>query len=352
MQGVIRSMFVLFSLGFFTVASAQLPLEIRVDRYLVLTEKYMGEKDYESAFNVMKKIIALQKEHSLTLPHEFHFKYASVALSAGHVWIALESVKKYLSATGKEGQFYKEALALLNKAEQMLPLEPEMVVIPAGHFQMGCVSGINCATDEKPVHEVKIASFELSKYEVTFEEYDAFTDATGRERADDEGWGRGQRPVINVSWYDAMAYAAWLSKQTGKTYRLPTEAEWEYAARSGTTTVYSWGNDAGVNRANCNGCGSQWDNEKTAPVGSFESNGWGLYDMHGNVREWVQDCLNASYEGAPTDGSAWGSGDCSHRIVRGGSWTWGPMDMRSAYRFRNTTNTRYKMLGFRVTRDL
>ena len=190
---------------------------------------------------------------------------------------------------------------------------PEMVVIPAGSFKMGCVSGIDCYDNEKPVREVKIDSFALSKYEVTFEEFDAFLRATQHRKflTDDEDWGRGRRPVIHVTWYDASAYAAWLSSQTGKRYRLPTEAEWEYAARAETETMYSWGNDIDVNRANCDGCAGQWDNAKTAPVGSFEANGWGLHDMHGNVREWVQDCWNESYEGAPTDGSAWRSGICS-----------------------------------------
>ena len=229
---------------------------------------------------------------------------------------------------------------------------PEMVVIPAGSFKMGCVSGIDCKEDEKPVHEVMIDSFALSKYEVTFEEYDAFTDATGRERADDSGWGRSRRPVIYVSWYDASAYAAWLSSQTGKRYRLPSEAEWEYAARAGTETVYSWGNSIDVNRTNCNGCASLWDTRGTAPVGSFAPNGWGLHDMHGNVREWVQDCWNESYEGAPTDGSAWLSRDCYERVVRGGSWFWGPWKLRSAYRNDNSIDTQYQMLGFRVARDL
>ena len=322
-----------------------------VDKHLIQIEQLHAAKSYVGAFIVMEKILALQKEHNLTLPDEFHFKYARVALSADSIKIALESVKKYLAATGKEGQFYQEALALLNEAEQMLPLEPEMVVIPAGHFQMGCVSGINCGSDEKPVHEVKIASFALSKYEVTFEEYDAFTDATGRERADDRGWGRGQRPVINVSWYDAMAYAAWLSKQTGKTYRLPSEAEWEYAARAGTTTKYSWGNEIGINRANCDGCGSQWDDKMTAPVGSFEANSWGLYDMHGNVWEWVQDCWNKNYEGAPADGSAWTPGDCSGRVLRGGSWYTDPGSLRSAIRFSYTTGFRFSGFGFRVLRS-
>ncbi len=229
---------------------------------------------------------------------------------------------------------------------------PEMVVIPSGSFKMGCVSGINCNDDEKPVHEVKIDSFALSKYEVTFEEYDAFTDATGRERAGDGGWGRGRRPVISVSWYDAMMYAEWLSEQTGDRYRLPSEAEWEYAARAGSTTVYSWGNEIGRNRANCDGCGSVWGGERSALVGSFSANKWGLHDMHGNVIEWVLDCWNKYYEGAPTDGFAWLSGDCSKRVVRGGAWTFVPSVLRSADRSWRTTDFRSYYNGFRVVRDL
>ena len=226
---------------------------------------------------------------------------------------------------------------------------PEMVTIPAGSFRMGCVSGRGCNDKEKPVHSVRIESFELSKYEVTFKEYNAFTDATGRERADDEGWDR--RPVIYVSWHDAVAYTQWLSSQTGETYRLPSEAEWEYAARAGSTMQYSWGNNIGVNRANCYACGSQWDGEKTAPVGSFSANSWGLHDMHGNVWEWVQDCWNSNYEGAPADGSAWESGDCSYRVLRGGSWGYDTWSLRSAHRNGNTTGYRINGLGFRVARS-
>ena len=271
MQGVISSIFVLFSLGFFTVASAQLPPEIMVDKHLLEAEQLIEKKDYVGAFKQMNQIVGLQKEHNLTLPEAFLFKYAQVALKAGSLRTTLDAVQKYLVTAGKKGQFYKEALALLNKAEQaaqITPLEPEMVVIRSGRFRMGCVSGIDCYGNEVPVHVVSISSFEMSKYEVTFVEYDRFTKATGRERADDEGWGRGRRPVINVSWYDASAYVAWLSSQTGKHYRLPSEAEWEYAARAGSTTAYSWGNEIGVNRANCDGCGTvggilrrqlQWD---------------------------------------------------------------------------------------------
>ncbi len=117
--------------------------------------------------------------------------------------------------------------------------------------------------------------------------------------------------MINVSWTDAVAYTEWLSAQLGERYRLPSEAEWEYASRAGSTKKYSWGNEIGRNRANCDGCGSQWDNRMTAPVGSFSPNAWGLHDMHGNVWEWVQDCWNSRYQGAPADGSAWESGDCA-----------------------------------------
>ena len=220
---------------------------------------------------------------------------------------------------------------------------PEMVVIPAGSFKMGS----NQVSFGDPVHEVKIDSFALSKYEVTFEEYDAFTDATGRERADDEGWGRG-RPVINVSWYDAMMYAEWLSEQTGDRYRLPSEAEWEYTARAGSTTKYSWGNEIGRNRANCKGCGSVWGGERSALVGSFSANKWGLHDMHGNVIEWVLDCWNEYYEGAPTDGFAWLSGDCSKRVVRGGSWNARPGSLHSANRGFVDISNRMRWVGFRV----
>ena len=230
---------------------------------------------------------------------------------------------------------------------------PEMVVIPAGSFLMGCVSGRDCDMYKRdvPVHRVRIASFELSQYEVTFEEYDAFTDATGRRRTDDEGWGRGRRPVINVSWHDAVAYTQWLSSQTGEHYRLPSEAEWEYAARAGSTTKYSWGNDIGHNRANCGGCGSQRDGRQTAPVGSFSANSWGLHDMHGNVAEWVQDCWNDNYRGAPTDGSAWESGECFLRVLRGGSWLIDPWELRSSNRLRDTNGDRNSYNGFRVVRS-
>ena len=225
---------------------------------------------------------------------------------------------------------------------------PEMVVIPAGRFRMGCVSGLECVDWEHPVHDVTIPqAFAVSKYEVTFEDYDRYTYPN---RVDDEGWGRGKGRVINVSWNDAQDYVEWLSAQTGHTYRLLSEAEWEYVARAGSSTVYSWGNDIGSNRANCVGCGSLWDDSATAPVGSFPPNAFGVHDMHGNVNEWVEDCWNGSYSGAPSDGSAWRSGDCSMRVLRGGSWGY-RNTLRSANRMRGPGQGALN-IGFRVARTL
>ena len=225
--------------------------------------------------------------------------------------------------------------------------------IPAGSFRMGDIQG-GGDSDEKPVHRVRIKAFLLGKTEVTFAQWDACVAAGGcSRRPSDEGWGRGSRPVINVSWKDITEqFIPWLNKVTGKRYRLPTEAEWEYAARAGSETKYSWGNSIGRNKANCNGCGSRWDNSKTAPVASFAANAFGLYDMHGNLWEWTQDCWNGSYKGAPSDGTAWLSGKCSRRVLRGGSWGLNPDLLRSAYRGGNTAGSRYYSYGFRVSRTL
>ena len=230
---------------------------------------------------------------------------------------------------------------------------PKMVVVLAGRFRMGDLAG-DGDDDKRPVHDVTVAApFAVGKYEVTFAEWDACVAAGGcTHRPDDEGWGRGTRPVINVSWEDAQEYVRWLSRKTGKSYRLLSEAEWEYVARAGSTTKYPWGDDIGTNKANCDGCGSQWDNKRTAPVGSFEPNAFGLFDTVGNVREWVKDCLNENYNGAPGDGSAWTSGDCNQHVLRGGSWFNRPRFVRSAIRSRNDTGFREYINGFRVARTL
>ena len=233
---------------------------------------------------------------------------------------------------------------------------PEMVVVPAGDFMMGSPTNEEGRTNsEGPQHEVTIAApFAVSKFEVTFDEWDACaTYGDCDPRILDNGFGRGRKPVINLSWYEAQRYAAWLSKMTGKSYRLLSEAEWEYAARAGTETPYPWGDKIGESKANCLGCGSEWDGKQTAPVGSFAANAFGLHDMHGNVWEWVEDCYHADYVGAPQNGSAWtAGGDCAARNLRGGGWNDSPDDLRSARRGRGRTFIQSNNLGFRVARTL
>ena len=251
-------------------------------------------------------------------------------------------------------------LIMVEKAEQSLEefkssidstLLQNMKSIPSGTFTMGCSAGDGeCRDDEKPTRQVVINSFKLMATEVTFAMWDACVTAGGcNHRPEDEGWGRGNRPVINVSYNDiTQQFIPWLNRTTGQTFRLPSEAEWEYAARAGSTTKYSWGNNIGSNNANCDGCGSQWDSSKTAPVKSFSPNTYGLYDMHGNAWEWVQDCLSFSYQGAPRDGKAWESGDCSLRMLRGGSWLLNPRDLRVSYRNANMASHRARVFGFRL----
>jgi len=213
---------------------------------------------------------------------------------------------------------------------------PEMVVIPAGSFTMGSSDG---ADDEKPPHKVTIAKpFAVGKFEVTFAEWEACVSGGGcrsNRAPKDSSWGKERRPVINVNWTDAQEYVTWLSKKTGNTYRLLSEAEWEYAARAGTTTTYSWGDGIGKGNANCAGCGSEWDNKQTAPVGSFKPNAFGLYDIHGNVWEWCED--------------AYGSSD---RLLRGGSWFNAPDDLRSAKSSIGLLDLRSDVIGFRLARTL
>jgi formylglycine-generating enzyme required for sulfatase activity len=225
---------------------------------------------------------------------------------------------------------------------------PELVVIPPGKFLMGSVSG---SADERPQHQVTIdRPFAASKFSVTFNDWDACVAYGDCAPRSDSGWGRGQQPVINVSWNDAQRYAAWLSRITGKAYRLLTEAEWEYIARAGTNTTYSFGNDEKIlgeyawyvanseNRANA--------------VGQKRANAFGLYDMQGNVWEWVEDCYHESYAQAPTDGSAWTSGDCNRRVIRGGSWSDPARRLDSASRNWFSPYGSNNNLGFRIGRTL
>lgn len=256
---------------------------------------------------------------------------------------------------------------------------PQMTVVPAGTFTMGSPEGEEFrGAEEGPLHPVSIgAPFAVGVYEITFAEWDACIRAGGcRYTPADRRWGRGRRPVINVSWQDAQAYVSWLSGLTGRRYRLLSEAEWEYVARAGTVTSRYWGESVSDQCRYANGAGGAFrglgrafrglrftrrgeadgpcsdDYGSTAPVGSFAPNAFGLYDVLGNVSEWTQDCWNDSYRGAPTDGRARESGDCDRRVLRGGSWDINPWFLRSANRFRNTPVSRDRYYGFRVARTL
>jgi formylglycine-generating enzyme required for sulfatase activity len=243
-------------------------------------------------------------------------------------------------------------------------LGPEMVVVPTGRFMMGALRGDEAgrSSDEGPVHEVHILRpFAVSKYPITFEEWDSAVTAGGcnGHKPDDEGWGRGRRPVINVNWEDAKAYVAWLSQKTGKDYRLLSEAEWEYVARAGTTTPFWLGESISTDKANYDGSLASGEGrkdiyrQKTVPVYEFEPNPWGLQQVHGNVWEWVEDPWRKNYEGAPSDGSVWQGGDTSFRVCRGGSWNLSlPQNLRSACRYRFHPHFRNWALGFRVARTL
>lgn len=223
----------------------------------------------------------------------------------------------------------------------------EFVAIPTGSFVMGD----NADMFAQPEHEVTVKAFLLGRFEVTFAQYLQFCKATGRSIPADEGWGMNNRPVINVSWQDAVDFTKWLSKKTGRTFRLPSESEWEYAARGKTTTNYPWGNEIGVKQANCFDCGSEWDGKMTAPVGSFPPNGFGLFDMIGNVYEWCLDRISKrKYEGAPVDGSAQelAEGTRMDRINRGGSWKYPSGELTVFRRCWDEAASRTNYLGFRV----
>ncbi len=226
-----------------------------------------------------------------------------------------------------------------------------MVKIPGGSFQMGGAASA-LSPDERPRRMVTVKPFAMSKYEITFAQYDLFAKATRRKRPDGKDWDRATHPVVNVSWDDAYQYTLWLSKQTGRKYRLPTEAEWEYAARAGTKTTYWWGYRIGKENAHCFDCKSGLHPRKPAKVGLFKPNPVGVYDSAGNVWEWVHDCYHPNYRGAPDDGSLWEGGDCTRRVARGGSYSSASTSLRSAKREKFVSDKGYDDVGIRLVREL
>jgi formylglycine-generating enzyme required for sulfatase activity/class 3 adenylate cyclase len=222
-------------------------------------------------------------------------------------------------------------------------VEPEMVSLPAGTLTMGS----NDDLTERPVHRVAINAFAIGKFPITVHEWQSCVAANACKYV---AKGEDNEPVTNVSWSDAKQFTAWLSKVTKKEYRLPSEAEWEYAARGGTASKYWWGSQPQQGTANCKGCNEPYDSRQPLKVGSFLPNPFGLYDMGGGVDQWVEDCWHRNYQGAPADGAPWLEAECPSHVLRGGSWKSEPANVRSASRDNYDANVRYLTHGFRVAR--
>ena len=241
---------------------------------------------------------------------------------------------------------------IFESPEPPIPPSPinklDMVTLPGGCFLMGSPETERQRNKDEALRERCVEAFAIGRNEITFEEFDLFSQQTNREPRGDEGWGRENRPAIGVSGPDAIAYTEWLSEVTGRSFRLPTETEWEYAARAGSSTPFWWGEEPGISNANCSDCGSRWDNKQTSPVGSFGPNAWGLYDTSGNVWEWVhgdseQRALVGTVQSTEEDGL----------MLKGGSWSTSSSALRSANRGEvNTPDLRDLSVGFRVVEEI
>ena len=314
----IRLFILAVSLAAASAASWALPAEIEADRLLLLIKAARDAKDYPTEVQRMEDLAAL----NVALPESYYFHYANALVHIKSERRAKAMYEKYLMVAGKNGKYYGDALAALNQTIATLSKMP----------QKDC----DTCPDMQPIPAAKLA---VSKYAVTFDEWDACVAEGGCNGyiPADQGWGRGQRPVINVSWQDAKAYTNWLSRKTGAQYRLLTDNEWEVAARAGASTDYYWGPKAGKNNANCDNCGSQWDNRSTAPVGSFAPNAFGLYDMLGNVWQWVEDPTGPEGE---------------QRAMRGGSFYSSPAAIKISSRYASTPGERAMNYGIRVAKSL
>ena len=343
--------------------------KIKARAYVFAAEDEFNNKNYESALTGLEKAEQIMGEKiAPILVLEIKTRYELAQYEQVNKLLEKFFTVQSTSAMQKEVSPYliknEEKLAQAEAEAARLKIEEarrplvnsilnSMVTIPAGSFMMGCSpSDSGCDNNEMRRHRVNIHSFKMLETEVTWDMYQPCIDAGVCNRAHDSGWGKGSRPVIHVSYTDIVEdYIPWLNALTGLTFRLPSEAEWEYAARAGSTTGYSWGNAKGSNNANCADCGSRWDFKQTAPVKSFRPNAFGFYDMHGNVWEWTADYWNDDYYGAPDDGSSWLRGDGSRRVLRGGSWLLGQRTVRVSSRREDGVAYRLGHYGFRLAQD-
>jgi len=321
-------------------------------RYLALVDKAVANQDVKQAKRYLSRVRSLNPDPGLIQEASSRVEeLLAVGAQTSNAQADQKAPVKVAMATPEKSlkakNFHAKALVDTLKSGGS---GPEMISLPTGKFKMGDKRyGV---ANEQPVRWVRInKAIAIGTHEITFQQYALFAKTTGRKLPKGNSKTKANHPVVNVSWEDARAYTQWLSDQTGHHYRLPTEAEWEYSARAGSDTAYWWGNQIGQNQANCKSCGSQWDGHGTAPVGSFKPNPFGLYDTVGNVWEWTQDCYTDSYANAASDSSAWLSGPCDRRVLRGGAWNYNAQRVRSSTRSSTWPDSQYQHLGFRVVRE-
>ena len=345
-------------------AAAALPPEVQQDKHHLLFNKHLQAGHYQKALVNLEKYRRAGGEPTPEMLYQEGFALVQVGRTAE----AEQALTGYLEQTGQQGEHYREALRMLidieGESEATVgkraydaaafrdPLRsggfgPEMLFVRPGCFYLTQPNEKFTESGEKNRKRVCLDAYAVATREISFADYGRFAAATGRALPADEGWGKGDRPVINVTYRDAEAYAGWLSAETGKTYRLPTEAEWEYAARAGTDTLYWWGDEVETGHANCDGCGSRWDNRQSAPVGSFAANEWGLYDTAGNVAEWTCSEMAERFDGSEQRCGGEIKGN-SRRVVRGGSWYLRPTHARPEARSWGIPQAPQDDVGLRV----
>lgn len=331
--------------------------------YLKQASKYYNQEDYRNAEKAFQKLLKMD----VALHEDFYYFYGKTLFYNGRYKKAVANLGNFTSVVGNKSKYYADASQLLKRAQKKVAAQepkkntkkkkilklsttPEMITIPAGAFIMGSSHGTE---DQKPPHRMTIdKKFSIGKYEVTFAQYDVFAKETNRRMPDDYGWGRGNRPVINVSLNDAHAYTRWLSEKTNRKFRLPTEAEWEYIARTGIKTQLGFNDLLGLGDANCDGCRYFWESAQTVPVGNFEPNKYGVYDLFGNVWEWTCSLYTRRYNGQEQYCADENDLTGKTMSVRGGSWDSANRLLRSYVRYNNFHTYMSNELGFRVLEEL
>ena len=342
--------------------------------YLKKASNAYNQENYPQAEKAFRQVLKMK----VPLHKDFYFFYGKTLYFNGKYEKSGDNLSAFTETVGKKSKYYSEANRLLMRSKKKLaklnlkktdPVRkdkskkenkttkstkqhntPEMVKIPLGSFIMGSNHG---SPDQKPPHRIKMKKhFAIGKYEITFSQYDAFARATKRKKPDDEGWGRGNRPVINVSLQNAKDYAKWLSKKTRRNFRLPTEVEWEYVTRTGFKSQLGFNDLIGLGDANCDGCRYFWESAKTVEVGSFDSNKYGLHDLFGNVWEWTCSVYTKRYKGLEKTCINTNDLDGKTIAVRGGGWNSFRETLRSYVRYNNFSTYKGKDLGFRLVEEL